>query len=67
MAGKAWRIGLMGHGAVVRNVDLLLSALDDEAKRYAGRAMVILLPILAAVAVAYVVWRRRRARPPGSA
>ena len=47
--------------------DLLLSALDDEAKRYAGRAMVILLPILAAVAVAYVVWRRRRARPPGSA
>ena len=47
--------------------DLLLSALDDEAKRYAGRAMVILLPILAAVAVAYVVWRRRQARPPGSA
>jgi len=47
--------------------DLLLSALDDEAKRYAGRAMVILLPILTAVAVAYVVWRRRRARPPGSA
>jgi len=46
--------------------DLLLSALDDEAKRYAGRAMVILLPILAAVAVAYVVWRRRQARPPGS-
>ena len=27
MAGKAWRIGLMGHGAMVRNVDLLLSAL----------------------------------------
>ena len=47
--------------------DLLLSALDDEAKRYAGLAMVILLPILTAVAVAYVVWRRRRARPPGSA
>jgi len=47
--------------------DLLLSALDDEAKRYAGRAMVILLPILTAVVVAYVVWRRRRARPPGSA
>ena len=47
--------------------DLLLSALDDEAKRYAGRAIVILLPILTAVAVAYVVWRRRRARPPGSA
>jgi alanine-glyoxylate transaminase / serine-glyoxylate transaminase / serine-pyruvate transaminase len=27
MAGKAWRIGLMGHGATVRNVDLVLSAL----------------------------------------
>jgi len=47
--------------------DVVLSALDDEAKRYAGRAMVILLPILTAVAVAYVVWRRRRARRAGSA
>jgi alanine-glyoxylate transaminase/serine-glyoxylate transaminase/serine-pyruvate transaminase len=28
MAGKAWRIGLMGHGATVRNVDLLLAALS---------------------------------------
>jgi alanine-glyoxylate transaminase/serine-glyoxylate transaminase/serine-pyruvate transaminase len=27
MAGKAWRIGLMGHGATVRNVDLILAAL----------------------------------------
>ncbi|MDP3073469.1 MAG: alanine--glyoxylate aminotransferase family protein [Opitutaceae bacterium] len=27
MAGKAWRIGLMGHGASVRNVDLVLAAL----------------------------------------
>ena len=26
MAGKAWRIGLMGHGAAVRNVDLVLAA-----------------------------------------
>lgn len=29
MAGKAWRIGLMGHGATVRNVDLLLAALRE--------------------------------------
>ena len=28
MAGKAWRIGLMGHGASVRNVDLMLTALS---------------------------------------
>jgi alanine-glyoxylate transaminase/serine-glyoxylate transaminase/serine-pyruvate transaminase len=27
MAGKAWRIGLMGHSATVRNVDLVLTAL----------------------------------------
>lgn len=27
MAGKAWRIGLMGSGATVRNVDLVLAAL----------------------------------------
>ena len=29
MAGKAWRIGLMGYGATVRNVDLLLAALRE--------------------------------------
>jgi alanine-glyoxylate transaminase/serine-glyoxylate transaminase/serine-pyruvate transaminase len=29
MAGKAWRIGLMGHGAIVRNVDLILAALKE--------------------------------------
>lgn len=28
-AGKAWRIGLMGHTATVRNVDLLLAALGE--------------------------------------
>lgn len=27
MAGKAWRIGLMGHGATVRHVDTVLAAL----------------------------------------
>jgi alanine-glyoxylate transaminase/serine-glyoxylate transaminase/serine-pyruvate transaminase len=29
MAGKAWRIGLMGHGASLRNVDLVLAALGN--------------------------------------
>jgi alanine-glyoxylate transaminase/serine-glyoxylate transaminase/serine-pyruvate transaminase len=28
-AGKAWRIGLMGHGATRRNVLTLLAALKD--------------------------------------
>jgi alanine-glyoxylate transaminase/serine-glyoxylate transaminase/serine-pyruvate transaminase len=31
--GKAWRIGLMGHGATRRNVTLLLAALRDILKR----------------------------------
>ena len=29
MAGKAWRIGLMGHTASIRNIDLLLAALRN--------------------------------------
>ncbi|NNM27935.1 MAG: alanine--glyoxylate aminotransferase family protein, partial [Akkermansiaceae bacterium] len=32
-AGKAWRIGLMGHSATVRNVDLLLAALREAMGR----------------------------------
>ena len=28
-AGKAWRIGLMGHGATTRNVDIVLTALRE--------------------------------------
>jgi alanine-glyoxylate transaminase / serine-glyoxylate transaminase / serine-pyruvate transaminase len=32
MAGKAWRIGLMGHGATVRNIDLVLTALREVLK-----------------------------------
>jgi len=32
MAGKAWRIGLMGHGSSIRNVDLVLTALRAALK-----------------------------------
>lgn len=32
MAGKAWRIGLMGHGSTARNVDLVLTALQNVLK-----------------------------------
>ena len=32
MAGKAWRIGLMGHGSTIRNVDLVLTALREILK-----------------------------------
>jgi membrane protein DedA with SNARE-associated domain len=44
--------------------DLLLSALDDEARRYAGKAILILLPILAVAVAVYIGWQRRRARSP---
>jgi alanine-glyoxylate transaminase / serine-glyoxylate transaminase / serine-pyruvate transaminase len=33
MAGKAWRIGLMGHGASIRNVDLVLAAFQTLLRR----------------------------------
>ena len=39
MAGKAWRIGLMGHGATTRNVDLVLTALR-EVLRHPGSVVV---------------------------
>ena len=36
-------------------------SLDQEARHYAARAVVILLPVLAALVVAYVRWYRRGA------
>lgn len=33
MAGHAWRNGLMGHGATVRSVDLVLTALGAILRR----------------------------------
>ena len=41
--------------------DLLRSALDQEARHYAGRAVMIVLPVLAALGAAYVLWYRRQA------
>ena len=40
--------------------ELLRSALDQAARHYAGRAVMILVPILAALAAAYLLWYRRR-------
>jgi len=37
-AGQVWRIGLMGHTARLRNVELLLAALGDLFGRAAGAA-----------------------------
>jgi membrane protein DedA with SNARE-associated domain len=41
--------------------NVILQVLDQEAQRYTGRAVLIVLPILAVIAAAYVWWYRRRA------
>ena len=41
--------------------NVILQVLDQEAQRYTGRALLIVLPILALIAAAYVWWYRRRA------
>ena len=59
LAWIGWFIG--------KKEDLLLSALDEAARHYASRALMILVPILAALAAAYLIWYRRRAsRQAGS-
>jgi len=41
--------------------DVILEVLNQEAKRYAGRAVLVALPVLAGIAAVYVLWYRRRA------
>jgi len=50
-----------------RKEDVIITVLNDEARSYAGRAVLILLPVLALIAAAYVWWRRRRVTQRGSA
>ena len=40
---------------------MILEVLDQEARRYTGRAVLVVVPILALIAVAYAWWYRRRA------
>ena len=44
-----------------RREDVILEVLNQEASRYAGRAVLIVLPVLAAIAAVYIWWYRRRA------
>ncbi len=44
-----------------RREDVILEVLNQEASRYAGRAVLIVLPGLAAIAAVYIWWYRRRA------
>ncbi len=40
--------------------DVIMTVLNEEAQTYAGRALLILLPVLALIAAVYVRWHRRR-------
>jgi membrane protein DedA with SNARE-associated domain len=53
LSGIGWFIG--------RREDVILEVLNQEASRYAGRAVLIVLPVLAAIAAVYIWWYRRRA------
>jgi len=44
-----------------RRENVILQVLDQEARRYTTRALLVVVPILAVIAVAYVWWYRRRA------
>ena len=41
--------------------DVILEVFNQEARRYAGRAVLVVLPVLAGIATIYIWWYRRRA------
>jgi membrane protein DedA with SNARE-associated domain len=41
--------------------DVILEVLNKEAQHYAGRAILVALPVLAAITAVYIWWHRRRA------
>ncbi len=45
--------------------NVILQVLDQEAQRYTGRALLVVLPILAVIGAVYVWWFRRRASHGG--
>lgn len=59
LTGIGWFIG--------SREDVILEVLNREAQRYAGRAILLLLPILAVITAGYIWWHRRRARAAGAA
>jgi membrane protein DedA with SNARE-associated domain len=58
LTGIGWFIG--------SREDVILEVLNREAQRYAGRAILLLLPILAVITAGYIWWQRRRARAAGA-
>jgi membrane protein DedA with SNARE-associated domain len=59
LTGIGWFIG--------SREDVILEVLNREAQRYAGRAILFLLPVLALITAAYIWWHRRRGGAAGPA
>ena len=57
LTGIGWFIGT--------REDVILQVLDQEARRYTAHALLVVLPILAAIGAAYIWWYRRRASQTG--
>lgn len=66
LGALAWCTVLTWVGWVIgRKEDVILAVLDAEARSYAGRVTLVLLPVLALIVAGYVWWqRRRRLAPP---
>src|SRR2546423_12037885 len=43
--------------------DVILEVLNQEARRYAGRAVLVVVPVLAGIAAIYIWWYRPPAAP----
>ena len=68
LGALVWCSILTGIGWFIGNrEDVILEVLNREAQRYAGRAILLLLPILAVITAGYIWWHRRRARAAGAA
>ncbi|HYK81906.1 MAG TPA: DedA family protein [Gemmatimonadales bacterium] len=64
LGALAWCTILTAIGWLIgRNQDVLLAALNREVGTYVGRVTLVLVPVLALIAGAYVWWYRRRAAP----
>jgi membrane protein DedA with SNARE-associated domain len=66
LGALAWCTVLTWVGWVIgRKENVILAVLDAEARSYAGRVTLVLLPVLALIVAGYVWWqRRRRLAPP---
>lgn len=58
LTGIGWFIG--------SREDVILEVLNREAQRYAGRAVLFLLPVLALITGVYIWWHRRRGGAAGA-